>query len=134
MKASILCILAALATVGCQQQQQADSIVCTNNVKQIFLACIMYADDHEGNLPTNLDATLPYLGVVSTNGTVPDLLLCPAAQDRTVPSYKLMPLGNVSAVKYPGTTILIDETIPRHSGGRVVGYADGLCRTIPTQQ
>lgn len=40
--------------------EQGKRTVSLNNLKQIVLACIMYADDHEGKFPDNLEQLYPY--------------------------------------------------------------------------
>ncbi len=54
-------LLPALA----RAKQKAQAIQCMNNIRQINLALVMYADDHGGNLPTAdhwNDAIKPYTG------------------------------------------------------------------------
>jgi len=43
-----------------QAREQGKRAVSLNNLKQIALACIMYADDHAGKFPDNLEQLYPY--------------------------------------------------------------------------
>jgi hypothetical protein len=54
---------------------RAQDIMCLNNLKQIALALIMYADDHDETLPKDFVALKPYLGG-------PVVLFCPQDPQR----------------------------------------------------
>ncbi len=52
---AIIAILAALilpALAG--TREQARGVICMNNTKQLMLACLLYADDHQSQLPYNI--------------------------------------------------------------------------------
>lgn len=48
-----------------ESQAKATRIMILNNLKQIGLALVMYADDHDGKLPDHLADTLAYVGSAS---------------------------------------------------------------------
>jgi len=53
-------IVAAFQPPLDKAREQGKRAVSLNNLKQIALACIMYADDHEGKFPDNLEQLYPY--------------------------------------------------------------------------
>jgi hypothetical protein len=53
-------MMAAFQPPLAKAREQGKRSVSLNNLKQIALACIMYADDHEGKFPDNLQKLYPY--------------------------------------------------------------------------
>jgi hypothetical protein len=102
-------LLPALA----QAKSKAQDVACMSQMKQVCLAAHMYADDHNGRLPTGLGEYEPYLGNTS-------VLVCPSVKGSTVPNYKLVKRGGMANDENAATTVLIE--CPIH-GTR--GYVDG---------
>ncbi len=118
---------------------KAQSITCMNNVKQINLAVIMYADDHQGYFPgTNqwCEVLKPYLGGSTA------AFRCPAQGDaRCSYAYNANLEGKkMSDLRSPATTVLVFSSADgwNLSGGNgvaaahshagqalTVGFADG---------
>jgi prepilin-type processing-associated H-X9-DG protein len=130
-------VLPALA----KAKSRAQTVQCISHVKQLSLAAMMYAGDHNDRLPDAsqwCDLTQTYLG----RGSSP-VLLCPAGKqsDRChyafnaqLSSVELKQVGN------PAQTVLFVEAEDgwnasggpellskpsRHYGPRVVGFVDG---------
>jgi prepilin-type processing-associated H-X9-DG protein len=113
---------------------------CLSNEKQIALAMLMFADDHDGILPnadTWKDDLLPYIKNAK-------LLQCPSDISGAKCSYAMNAAlsGKKSReIANPGQTVLLFEsakpglvtsgratdvaTPPRHSGGNCFAFADG---------
>jgi prepilin-type processing-associated H-X9-DG protein len=117
----------------------AQTINCVNNVRQLCLATIMYADDHNDTLPpgaTWCDAIQTQVGSVK-------VFQCPAGAEGNRSHYafnaRLAGL-DLKKITNAGTTVLFFETDggwnlsggpelmlkpSRHGGVSVVGFADG---------
>lgn len=120
-------------------KEKAQTINCVNNVKQLCLAAIMYANDHNDTLPpgaTWCDAIQTQVGSVK-------VFQCPAGAEGNRSHYafnaRLAGL-DLKKITSPGTTVLFFETDggwnlsggpelmvkpSRHGGVSVVGFADG---------
>lgn len=133
-------LLPALATA----KQKASNINCMNNVKQLCLGLMIYADENNGTLPSAdkwCDAIISYVG----NETV---FKCPqgAGTERAHYGFNRKLSGvSLKQIESPATTVMIfevsggwnssggaDEVLatPRHKS-IVIGFADGHCETVP---
>jgi len=83
-------------------RQQAKNVVSMNNLKQLGLAVIMYADDHDGKLPENFEQMKEYYG----NSKVLESPLKPKNFDG--PSY-IYVSGHSMKAKSPARQIVIYE-------------------------
>jgi hypothetical protein len=139
-------LLPALA----KAKTRAQSIHCMNNVKQLNLALIMYANDHNGVLPPAdqwCDLIKPYTGGSEA------MYHCPApGQPQGRCSYAFnASLGNrrVEDITVPARTVLIFSSAEgwNHSGGvqsatthnhpkgfASLGYSDGHAQVLPYDQ
>jgi prepilin-type processing-associated H-X9-DG protein len=129
-------LLPALA----KAREKATSMACMNNTKQLNLALMMYAEDHNGTFPSTTtwcDSIQSYLG----GGPGP--FLCPLGPPNQRSHYALNSAVAGAAVKdirEPARTVLVFETdggwnvagsrelLPskgRHGGAYIVGFADG---------
>jgi prepilin-type processing-associated H-X9-DG protein len=109
-------------------KENAQRAMCTNNMRQLAVACIMYANDHDGVLPSKLSDVYP--------AYVPDLdlFVCPVHKGKKISKeridaesdYKLLiPGKNLGEIERPAETVMISEKEPNHRGGRNAAYADG---------
>lgn len=137
--------VAVLLELETQGQRKASDAACLKNLKQLSVACHMYADDHDGQLPTAADPAefrkqiLPYL----RNNDA--LLVCPAAPDE--PGYVFNPAlagKSINDVLHPQAAPMIWDagarpggiqpvpgtTTGRHNGGDNVAFVDGSCRRL----
>lgn len=105
-----LLVLAVLITGRGDSPETAQQFQCLSNAKQLSIACHMYAIAYDDWMPANVDLIRPYLSV-GENGQIP-ALICPAATDQSTSSYTLVPLGKLSAIESPDTTVLIRENAP----------------------
>jgi prepilin-type processing-associated H-X9-DG protein len=96
--------------------QMAQSALCVENVHQIGLACLTYAEKHEGNLPRRFDDLKPYV-------TNTKIFICPQATDTNRYSYEFVGVTN----KWNGNANLtiLREIEPRHGGKRTFLFDDG---------
>ena len=134
-------LLPALA----KAKQKAQNIQCMNNVKQLNLGLMMYADDNKNLFPAGTawcDATLSYV----KNGSI---YLCPQGKPGQRSHYALNArlVGHeMKDIQAPAQTVLIFETDggwnlaggrellpprPRHANAYAVGFADGHAEMVP---
>jgi hypothetical protein len=110
-------IIATRATV----QMAAQKARCLNTVKQICVALVAFADEHQGRLPQSLDQLA--LGK--------QLLRCPTAAANAAPSYEfLIPGARLADIKKPSETVMVREINASHDGQRVVGFADAHVEVV----
>lgn len=105
------------------QQAAAAMDPCASNLRQLAVACFLYAGDHENDLPTSVDQLNDYLG--SPGEGIPAVLLCPDAEDRSVPSYRIVATGKISFTNDLTTARLMEEIEAPHDGKRWVAFGDG---------
>jgi prepilin-type processing-associated H-X9-DG protein len=138
-------LLAMLLPALGKAKQKASGVQCMNNVKQLNLGVIMYADDNKDTFPSGTtwcDALTPYLG----NST--RQFVCPLGAPNQRCHYALNSrLVGVSLkeIQSPAQTVLIfeidggwnlsggRELLPakgRHSGAYAFGFADGHAEIV----
>lgn len=130
-----------------REEAERDALeqTCVSNLKQLALACLMYAKDHNGILMTAnwADEVMQY----AQNDA---LLRCPSIPDDVL-SYamneKLLGLS-LDAIADPSRVVLLferepaegpaiggpDKLVARHDGNTVVAFADGHVEAIPIDQ
>jgi len=110
-----------------EAKENAQSAVCISNLKQLAMACILYANDHEGVLPFRLSELYPeYVGGL-------EVFVCPVSGKEisratidAMSDYRLaIPGANLGELKEQENTVMLVEKDPRHGSGRNVAYADG---------
>ncbi len=122
--------------VGLRQKDQA--IYNLSNLKQIGLAVVMYATDHEDQLPSHLAATLPYLEngeplLLPGGGTKcpPDLMKWDYPKqvewlDQHGAYVYLKPAAHLKEIKEPDKTLLAYQRLETTDGTTVpAAFADG---------
>jgi hypothetical protein len=96
------------------QQQKQVSIAKMDDAKNLVIQFLLYANDHQGQFPTNFDQVDSYSDKYPTTGTN---------------SFKIVYQGSQAALTKPGNTILIEETEPwpvsNGKWARAYGFADG---------
>lgn len=134
-------LLALLLPALAQAKARAQSINCMNNLKQLALAGMMYANDHQGHFPSGdnwCDAVGPYVGGRAT-------FRCPTGDPEQPCHYafnaRLAGLDPKSLTN-PARTVLFFETDggwnrsggpelltnrPRHRNAVGLAFADGHC-------
>jgi prepilin-type processing-associated H-X9-DG protein len=134
-------LLPALA----KAKQKATSVHCMNNIRQLNLALIMYADDNKNRLPAGTgwgDSLMPYLGKTA------NVYVCPLGPPNQRSHYALnarLAGVEVKDLQAPAQTVLIFESdggwnvtggrelLPakgRHGGAYAVGFADGHAELV----
>jgi prepilin-type processing-associated H-X9-DG protein len=133
-------LLPALA----KAKAKAQTISCVNNLKQLELAALLYAGDHDDRLPAThwCDATATYLGT-------PRALVCPAHElvdcgyafnsnllGRSIgdvaPDTVMFFESDAGRNATGGSLLLIQQS--RHGNVFNVGFADGSVRQVPESQ
>jgi prepilin-type processing-associated H-X9-DG protein len=111
-------------------REKAHEAACMSNLKQLSIACIMYAQDHNDVLPAKLSDLHPeYLSTT-------DVFLCPVNRsgkaakavadiDRDSDYELKIPGQKLGEIKDPARTIMILEKQPNHRGRRNAAFADG---------
>lgn len=103
--------------------------ICRSNMKQIGLACLIYALDHKDVLPPNL-AVLGEKGYIKKEG-FPKLIKCFASKEE----YVYIGAGkSTRKVKNPSRTIIAYDRKPVHDNGRNVLFGDGHCEWMPEEE
>jgi prepilin-type processing-associated H-X9-DG protein len=97
-------------------REKARDVNCMSNVKQIGLACAMYADQHDGRLPRGFD---DLKDVIPTT----KVFVCPSAKDPTHYSYEFM--GVTNKWQDDPDVVILRETEANHRGRRTLLYNDG---------
>jgi prepilin-type processing-associated H-X9-DG protein len=124
-------------------RQSAQRVACMSNMRQIAMACNMYAADNKGKLPDKLGALTQYL-------QAPQVFLCPrlgqkvpadvqSARDKWAgwvdehSDYVYLGAGQkLAAIRQPAQTIILYDKPGNHGGGNVnLAFADGHCESVP---
>lgn len=144
---SLLILPALLLPALSKAQHKAQAINCINNVKQIGLAMILYADSN-----TNLPPAATWCDAIQSDLVSTRPLLCPKADASQRCHYAFnanLDGLNLEKVSDPARTVLVFETDggwnlsggsellpakPRHDGTVVVGFADGHVERLKTSQ
>jgi prepilin-type processing-associated H-X9-DG protein len=131
-----------VAGATAQAQEAARKATCLSNLKQLALAMLMFATDHQERLP-NAEGWMSSLEPYLREGAMKSLLHCPSDKEHEY-SYALnsgaagRPLGEFDD---PGNTVLLFESNsgrlnaadpvaslcdpPRHGNGNNFAYVDG---------
>jgi len=118
--------------------QRAYSLQSKANLNRIGKACMVYANNHNGNLPATFEQLSDYMPTPydPNSGIVPDWLLVPNATDTSTPSYEFayQPVGNdkdgkphgpnIDKMRNPTQVILIQEKKAYFGNKRNVLYGD----------
>ena len=139
---SVLLVAASFPAVG-RARRQAMQVKCASNMRQIAMAVMMYAQDHRGMAPPNLDLVQNYLGP----GWGPVVCTCPDAANHGVPpaavgrgttySYVYVPpaVPRLSQIPRAASTPMAYEPLANHAGrGINVVYWDGHAEWHNTAQ
>lgn len=132
--------LTAIVPAAARARAQARTAACISNMKQLCLAAMMYAQDHDEQLPP-AEAWAEKLTPYFRNAAI---LRCPSDGTAHPHSYAInrnVAQMQLARVARPAETILFYETDapnpspsgagedmprpPRHRGGVVLGFADG---------
>ncbi|MDH4238374.1 MAG: type II secretion system protein GspG [Phycisphaerae bacterium] len=119
-KEHLIEIIAAFQPLLGKAREQAKRTVSLNNLKQIALACIMYADDHEGKFAPDLQKLYPY-------HRNPKILESPRKpEDFVGPSY-IYVSGPTLRMRRPHVIIIAYENPEFCSDGICAAFLDGHC-------
>ncbi len=103
------------------------AITCMNNLKQVGLAMMMYANDHQGSCPGTLAEIEPYLGNKR-------LLNCPAMRQKRGQSalylYLLPPGTKLKDINEPSRTIAVMDNLAAPHPLLAILFADGHVQQV----
>ena len=116
-------IIAAFQLPLAKAREQAKRTVSLNNLKQIALACIMFADDHDGKFASDLQKLYPYY----RNPKILESPLKP--KDFDGPSY-IYVAGLNRGMQEPRKIIIAYENPAFCSDGICVAFLDGRCESM----
>jgi len=108
-----------------QARQRALQVASMSNMRQILMACLMYANDHKVQWPPTLEATKDYLHMQAR-------LLTNPARPKAKPGYIYMKPAD--AKKLPGELLVLYEAFDQWPGQVNTGFADGHVEGIRDQQ
>ena len=111
-------------------REKAMEVACAANLRQLSVACMMYANDHNDVLPSKLSELHPNY----VPGT--DIFVCPVNRsgkaakvvvdiDRDSDYQLMIPGQKLAEIKDPARTIMLLEKQPNHGGRANAAYADG---------
>jgi prepilin-type processing-associated H-X9-DG protein len=129
-----LAIFLVLPTM-CGAREPANRVKCASNMKQIGLAAIMYANDHGGRFPDDLDA------ILTSEDLAPVVMTCPTTADTPAtgdtPRAMLEDFhkpGHVSyvyvgkglTVKSPSDAVVLYEPLSNHTNDGMKVWSERL--------
>jgi len=106
---------------------EAVRVKCMTNLRQLYLGCVMYANDNDDKMPATLDVLKPdYINA-------PQVFVCPQCGKpyiyaKAVAGKSLQQIANL------GETVIIHDPPGAHPGGGNAVYADGHAAWLDAQQ
>lgn len=111
----------AVASIFLLERTQARQIQAMSNLRQLDIAILAYARDHEGRLPHDLGKVLdPYLGK-----SVKRVWIDPIRPNQEQPYVYIKLAGSIADVRYPGECILLYENHTTWDNGVNAAFVDG---------
>ncbi|MCY2955363.1 MAG: DUF1579 family protein [Planctomycetota bacterium] len=100
-----------------------------NNVKQLFIGVMMYANDHRGALPDTIEQ------LIGTYLKDDKVLRNPRQPDREKGYVWAKPAQKINQVRAPNQVIVLYEAYDKWpGGGLVVGFMDGHVETVRDEE
>lgn len=120
---AVIGIVAGMALPAvAKARDQARSVACASNLKQVGLGLMMYAtDNEEDRLPSKLEGLVP--AYISNDA----LMSCPSGGGYLY----LAPLVRLGDIASPAEAVLAMDDAPRHRSGRNALFADAHVEWIP---
>jgi hypothetical protein len=123
---SIMAVVAALVFPAFTHAKgRASEAMSLSYAGQLAMACILYAEDHDGALPETLEVLFEAEDRMLDPG-----MKSPFAAGQDSIGYELMLSGKVSQYAEPSKTVLIREINPSPRGQRAVAYLDGHAELV----
>ena len=120
----ILVILAVFLLPALEKARvKANTINCTNNLKQVGLAMVLFADDHKGCFPTASGESMEELKTLVGSS---DALKCPSGDEYTI----LVNGQRSSSLRDPSDTIIAICPNEHGTGLLNVLFADGHVASV----
>ena len=132
---STLFLISMLLPALCRSGEGANRVKCASNMKQIGLAAIMYANDHGGLFPDDVETLL------TTEDIVPATMTCPTTADTPADGPTTQAVledfrkpGHVSYVyvgkgltlKSPADAVVLYEPLSNHTNNGMTVWSERL--------
>ncbi len=104
----------AAQSTAAAEDQRAYAILQINTARQSIIGMLMYANDHQGEFPTNFDQAAPYFGS--------------SAASTNLSQFEIVYHGPLSNLANPASAIVVRSLQPWQSNGKwakAYGFADG---------
>ncbi len=106
----LMLMLVGLLLAGCTTpgpRGRVGGIVAAHEARQVALACFVWANEHQGQLPESLAVLKDYTGL------------------QNLEAFELVAKGKLADLKEPAATVLVREKQASPGARRAVAYADG---------
>ena len=131
----IAVLLSILLPALCRSGEGANRVRCASNMKQIGLAAIMYANDHGGLFPADLETLLTTEDILPATMTCPTTADTPASgpttqavlEDFRKPGHvSYVYVGKGLTLKSPADAVVLYEPLSNHTNNGMTVWSERL--------
>ena len=120
--------LTLFGEVLAQSRAKATQAVSMSHIRQILVACHMYANDREGQWPDNLQTLVGTRYVAR-----PEVIRNPRSPGGEGSYVYVKPQEPMSRLPNPGAVVIVHEALEGTGGKVAVGFADGHVELLPAE-